>query len=69
MKTIDLSLGTRWGGKKTDSCPHPDTISVRSAGVERVICNACGHVSFSYVGELTRTPGVSFAARAARRIT
>jgi hypothetical protein len=36
--------------------------------MERVICHSCGHLSFRYVGELTRQPVPSlFAGIAAHR--
>ncbi|MFQ5522856.1 MAG: hypothetical protein ACE5F5_04685 [Acidimicrobiia bacterium] len=68
MKNIDLTLGKRWSAKSVDPCPHDETISVRSAGMERVLCNSCGHVSFRYVGQLTRTPDREFTTRSSRRI-
>lgn len=30
------------------TCRHLETMVVRSAGVERLVCEACGHVSFSF---------------------
>lgn len=27
-------------------CDHIDTVTVRNSGIERTICEACGHVSF-----------------------
>ncbi len=68
MKTTDLTLGLRWGARNTNPCTHDETISVRSAGIERVLCNSCGHVSFRYVGKLTRTPNRASATRASHRI-
>jgi hypothetical protein len=37
-------------------CEHPQTISVRTAGIERVVCESCGHVSFSMVDDLIGSP-------------
>lgn len=28
-------------------CQHSETIVVRTVGVERTICEACGHISFT----------------------
>jgi len=27
-------------------CEHTDTVTVRNSGIERTICEVCGHVSF-----------------------
>jgi len=37
------------GIRKTDpaKCSHTETIAVTSAGIERIVCESCGHVSFS----------------------
>lgn len=34
----------------TARCTHSKTIIVRSAGMERIVCQGCGHVSFSFDG-------------------
>jgi len=31
-------------------CTHRRTVVVRSAGMERIVCEGCGHVSFSFDG-------------------
>lgn len=40
-------------------CSHRVTVSVRSTGVERVVCEECGHVSVHFLtdldGEIERT--------------
>lgn len=33
---------------KPSGCTHPQTMIVTTDGLERVICRACGHVSFRY---------------------
>lgn len=30
------------------TCRHLETMVVRSAGMERLVCEACGHVSFTF---------------------
>lgn len=27
-------------------CPHPSTVTVRNSGIERTVCEVCGHVTF-----------------------
>jgi hypothetical protein len=34
----------------TGRCRHQETIVVRSSGMERIVCESCGHVSFSFDG-------------------
>ena len=36
-------------------CDHDVTIVVRSVGVEREVCESCGHVSFSIAPNLVLT--------------
>jgi hypothetical protein len=30
------------------NCKHETVIVVRSAGIERMVCESCGHISFSF---------------------
>ncbi|MGH8916516.1 MAG: hypothetical protein ACRDZM_18620 [Acidimicrobiia bacterium] len=34
----------------TAKCAHRHTVVVRSSGMERIVCESCGHVSFSFDG-------------------
>ena len=34
-------------------CPHPTTLSVVACGVERSICEVCGHIAVSFVTEVS----------------
>ena len=36
---------------KGNNCAHTKSISVRSAGVERMVCERCGHMSFNFLDE------------------
>jgi ribosomal protein L32 len=56
MKHIETTSKFRRGTRRTKRCHHQTTVAVVSAGVERVICSSCGHLSFRYVGHLTRQP-------------
>lgn len=38
-------------GGKTRKCEHTETLTVTSAGVERTVCESCGHLSFRYLAE------------------
>ena len=43
----------RHGRPQTKGCQHEDTVTVRSAGIQRVVCEGCGHVSFDFIADLT----------------
>lgn len=27
-------------------CSHPNSVTVRNSGIERTVCESCGHISF-----------------------
>lgn len=35
------------------NCRHMKTITVRSAGSERIVCESCRHVSFRFLAEVS----------------
>jgi len=39
--------------RRQDRCAHRVTVTVQSTGVERVVCEACGHVSVQFLSGLT----------------
>lgn len=49
-------------------CQHPQTLDVRAAGVERSVCQDCGHVSFRDVVELSSTIDRTMFARPVDRV-
>lgn len=36
-----------WSRLSVKNCDHKNTITVRSVGVQRVVCEKCGHVGFN----------------------
>jgi hypothetical protein len=40
-------------GRDHQLCLHDRIVTVISTGLERVICEGCGHLSFRYLAELT----------------
>ncbi len=42
-------LSRKWRQRR---CSHRVTVSVRSTGVERVVCEECGHVSVHFLSDL-----------------
>ncbi|MGB7859130.1 MAG: hypothetical protein WBM90_01385 [Acidimicrobiia bacterium] len=47
-----MKLWTRFFG---NDCEHLRTLTVRSVGVERTVCEQCGNVSFSIAPNLVMT--------------
>lgn len=43
-----MKLGAGLAARKQKTCAHPSTITINSAGLERDICEECGHLSFSF---------------------
>jgi hypothetical protein len=39
--------------RRQDRCVHKVTMTVQSLGIERVVCEACGHVSVHFLSDLT----------------
>jgi hypothetical protein len=39
--------------RRQDRCAHAVALTVQSIGIERVVCEACGHVSVHFLGGLT----------------
>jgi len=38
--------------RRQTNCQHRKTVSVQSSGVERVVCEHCGHVSVHFLSDL-----------------
>lgn len=41
-----------WTRFLANRCEHQNTSTIRSVGVERIVCDACGNVSFSIAPNL-----------------
>lgn len=50
-------------------CEHLDTVTVRNSGIERTVCETCGHVSFKGLEELSGSVKRSQFERASERST
>ena len=44
-----------WTRFRGNDCEHESTLTVRSVGVERIVCEDCGHISFSIAPNLVMT--------------
>ncbi len=44
---INIAVGTK-RSRQLEECLHAETISTTTAGLERIVCEACGHLSFRF---------------------
>lgn len=45
-----MNLATTLAVKRQDACPHASRVVIGTHGIERQICESCGHVSFAFTG-------------------
>lgn len=38
--------------RRQNKCPHRTTVSIVSSGVQRLVCESCGHVSVHFMADL-----------------
>lgn len=43
------------GRSSFKNCAHKNTVTIRAAGTERVVCESCGHVSFRFLAEVSES--------------
>lgn len=48
-------------------CDHPTRVTVRNSGIERTVCETCGHVSFRPLDSLSGTADRRMFERAIER--
>jgi hypothetical protein len=66
MGGIHVAVSTkRIAGKE---CPHAETLITTTAGVERIVCETCGHLSFSFPEALSGPVHRRWFARPADQI-
>lgn len=39
--------------RRQNNCPHRVTVAVRSGGIERRVCESCGHVGVHFLADLS----------------
>ncbi len=44
-----MMRGTRRGRHQKAVCGHNTTTATETAGIQRTVCDTCGHVSFDYL--------------------
>ena len=60
---------SRRGRFARPDCEHLDTVTVRNNGIERTVCETCGHVSFKGFETLSGKASRSQFERASERAT
>lgn len=45
-----MNFATTLAVKRQDACPHTSRVVIGAHGIERQICESCGHVSFAFIG-------------------
>jgi hypothetical protein len=46
-------MRARFRLRRQDNCPHRVTVAVRSGGIERRVCESCGHVGVHFLADLS----------------
>jgi len=46
---MNISFNSR---PNPDTCAHADSITVNTVGLQRVICETCGHVSVNFIDDV-----------------
>lgn len=57
----------RRGKRARADCEHVNTVSVRNAGIERTVCEICGHVSLKGLDGISGTVSRSQFERASEK--
>lgn len=58
---------TKKGRLARAECHHLSSVTVRNSGIERTVCETCGHVSFRSLEELSGSPDRRVFERTAER--
>jgi hypothetical protein len=48
-----MNLHARLHDRRQRRCTHQQNVSVMTAGIERLVCESCGHVSVRFSGDPT----------------
>jgi hypothetical protein len=47
MGGMNIAVSTKRARQLTD-CPHTETLTTTTSGVQRIVCESCGHLSFRF---------------------
>jgi len=65
---IQVAVGAKRLRPATKVCPHTDTLTTATAGLERIVCETCGHLSFNFPEVLSGPVHRRWFARPADRV-
>lgn len=52
MGGIQTTAGSKLARQTARACRHAETMSIIAAGLERILCETCGHLSFRWHEDL-----------------
>ena len=65
---IQVAVGAKRVRQAAKVCPHTETLITATAGLERIVCEACGHLSFNFPEVLSGPVHRRWFARPADRV-
>jgi len=65
---IHVAVGAKRVRQTAKVCPHIETLTTATAGLERIVCEACGHLSFNFPEDLSGPVHRRWFARPADRV-
>ena len=68
MGGIQVAVGAKRVRQAAKVCPHTETLTTATAGLERIVCETCGHLSFNFPEVLSGPVHRRWFARPADRI-
>lgn len=65
---IHVAVGAKRVRQSAKVCPHTETLTTATAGLERIVCESCGHLSFNFPEVLSGPVHRRWFARPADRV-
>jgi len=65
---IQVAVGAKRVRQAAKVCPHTETLITATAGLERIVCETCGHLSFNFPDVLSGPVHRRWFARPADRV-
>ena len=65
---IQVAVGAKRVRQAAKVCPHTETLITATAGLERIVCETCGHLSFNFPEVLSGPVHRRWFARPADRV-
>ncbi|HLF42662.1 MAG TPA: hypothetical protein VJA46_03925 [Acidimicrobiia bacterium] len=65
---IHVAVGAKRARQAAKVCPHTETLTTTTGGLERIVCESCGHLSFQYPEVMSGPVHRRWFARPADRV-